>query len=823
MSAAYIHCLENLTALIEKPANSGDSHRNEASTRLQLVDELLFNCLGWDKSECVAEDSFQGTYTDYSLGKPLVNLIVEAKKEDIYFELPTGFNDVKYRIKRFREEAPEVYAAIKQAMGYCQSRGVPLGAVCNGHQFVAFLASRTDGIPPLNGQAFVLNSLEHMSAQFKQLWDCLSSLGVSSRGLVLLLQDTDQLPPPDKLSVRIHNYPRFQIRNAIQSNLQVFGDLIIEDVGRLPQNEEEFLKECYADSGALSQYALVSRSILQSKYSKEFEEYLGGPLLVPATQKGGRPAITSEMIAQSASKRPVLLIGDVGVGKTMFVRHFITVEAADLLQDAIVLYLDLGIKPTLESELDEYLQYEITRQLLDDHRIDIAERNFVHGVYNVALLRFDRSIYGSLRDTDPIEYEKQRIMFLESKVRATQDHLRQCLDHIAKGRNKKIVLFLDNVDQRSDDFQQQAFLIGQSMASLWPAFVFVSLRPETYHRSRLDGTLSAYHAKAFTIGPPRVDQVISKRLKYAIQLLESGVIGRSIQGVDIHVDLGDLLDYLKIIDYSFQHNPDLVEFVDNVCGGNIRLALDFVRVFVGSGHANTDKMLRIYRQTGKYEVALHEFLRAVIYGDYRDFHPGYSEITNLFDIGSVDGREHFLAPIILAYLASESRASGNSGYVVAERVGRYAQSIAFQPAQITSTLNRLLKDKLVETETKQPLSARRESESLYYRITTIGSYYYQKLIGKFPYVDAMVGDTPIVDRERREQIRDELSITGRLRRAESFRRYLDSQWEKMEPVSEVFDWTPMSLLLKDEIELVMNRVEWSRPRDIQSYGRAPGL
>ena len=447
----------------------------------------------------------------------------------------------------------------------------------------------------------------------------------------------------------------------------------------------------------------------------------------------------------------------------------------------------------------------------------------MHGVYNVALSRFDRSIYGNLRDTDRVEYEKQRIMFLESKIKATQEHLRQCLEHISKGRNKQIVIFLDNVDQRSDEFQQQAFLIGQSMAELWPAFVFVSLRPETYHRSRLEGTLSAYHAKAFTIGPPRVDRVISKRLQYAIQLLDSGLIGKSIEGVDIHVDLRDLLDYLRVIEYSFQRNAELVEFVDNVCGGNIRLALDFVRVFVGSGHVDTDKMLGIYRQTGSYDVALHEFLRAVIYGDYRDYHPGYSEITNLFDIGSVDGREHFLAPVILAYLALESRASGNSGYVAAGKVGRYAQSIAFQPAQITSVLNRLLKNKLVETETKEPLSARGESENLHYRITTIGSYYYQKLVGKFTYVDAMVGDTPIVDREAREKVRDEPMIIGRLSRGEHLRRYLDSQWEKMEPVSEVFDWRPISSLLKDEIELIISRVERSRPRDTQMHGRLPGL
>ena len=704
MPADYAQGLENLTALIEKVGDSGQSHRNEATTRLQLIDGLLFDCLGWDKSECVAEDSFRGTYTDYSLGAPYKHLIVEAKKEDIYFEVPAGVNNLTYRIQRFTDDAPDVYEAIKQAMGYCQSRGVPFGAVCNGHQFVAFLASRTDGIPPIEGRALVLNSHQQMVEYFLELWNCLSRAGVASRGLPVLLQETGERPPPDKLSLRIPNYPRYQIRNPLQTNLQVFGDLIIEDVGKLPTNEDEFLKECYARSGALSQYALISKSILQSRYSAEFEESLAGPSLTAATAKGGNPTITTEMLAQSATKRPVLLIGDVGVGKTMFVRHFISVEAAELLREAIIIYIDLGVQPTLESALDEYLEMEISRQLHQIHAIDIADRRFVQGVYNVALSGFDRSIYGSLKDTDTAEYEKKRIAFLEDKLAAKHEHLRLCLEHIRKGRNQQIVIFLDNVDQRPDGFQQRAFLIGQSMAELWPAFVFVSLRPETFHRSRSEGTLSAYHAKAFTISPPRVDRVIHKRLGYAINLLESGVIGTSIEGVDLHVDLQDLLDYLKIIDYSFENNVELTEFVDNVCGGNIRLALDFVRTFVGSGHANTTKMLEIFRETGRYNVAFHEFVRAVIYGDYRDYYPGFSEITNLFDISGADGTEHFLAPIILAYLGLESQASGSTGYVAAEAMYRYVQHLGFQPAKISGVLDRLLKNKLVETQTKRPLS-----------------------------------------------------------------------------------------------------------------------
>ena len=240
MPPDYEQCLENLAALCLETSSDVIAHRNEATTRLHLIDRLLFECLGWDKFSCTAEERHDGEYTDYSLGKPYVQLIVEAKREDIHFSLPSGFQKNIYSIARFKKEASDVYAAVTQAMRYCQSRGVPFGAVCNGQQIVAFLASRGDGTPPLQGNALVLPSLNHMKDDFRVLWDCLSPAGVSTRGLSLLLQERDQRPPPDKLATRIPKYPRYQIRNSIQSDLHIFGDLIIQDIGHLREKEESF-------------------------------------------------------------------------------------------------------------------------------------------------------------------------------------------------------------------------------------------------------------------------------------------------------------------------------------------------------------------------------------------------------------------------------------------------------------------------------------------------------------------------------------------------------------------------------------------------------
>ncbi len=82
---------ENLSSLIDwANKNNDERSRNEATTRLHLIDRLFFECLGWERGDCVAEERLNGEYIDYSFRCPQCLLIVEAKKEGIYFELPVG-------------------------------------------------------------------------------------------------------------------------------------------------------------------------------------------------------------------------------------------------------------------------------------------------------------------------------------------------------------------------------------------------------------------------------------------------------------------------------------------------------------------------------------------------------------------------------------------------------------------------------------------------------------------------------------------------------------------------------------------------------------
>jgi len=797
---------QNLQELIDWYNNNVDEHsRNEATTRLHLIDRLIFECLGWDKEDWIAEERISGKYKDYSFRCPACLFILEAKKEGTYFELPSGKQNLVFDISFFLKHAKDVGKAIEQAVNYCQKNGTPYGAVSNGHQLIAFLGSRSDGHPPLEGKALVFDSLQSIKDNFLLAWNCLSKQGIIYNRLSIELYGATQSLIPEKISSMISDYPGFKQRNTLQTDLQILSELFIEDVARLGEqtNERDFLKECYCKSGALSQYASISKEILQVRYSSLFQQITEGPSLSPVTSKKG---LNTELLAQALSKRPILLIGDVGVGKTMFIKHLYQVEAVDIFENTLVLYIDFGSQPTLEKDIEHFIYTAIKSQLIENYGLDIHARNFVRGVLHRDIERFEKGIYGDIKDTAPDTYRNKEIEFIQKLVNNADDYLKLCLNHIQRGQKKQIVVFLDNVDQRHYEFQEKVFLLGQSMSESWPITVFISIRPETFYRSRLSGTLKAYHQRAFTISPPRVDAVVVKRLKYGIGLLEIGIKIQFAESVSFKAQ--SLSDYLNALVYSFEHMKELNQFLDNMCGGNIRLALDFVRAFIGSGHVDTEKILKIYREQGYYNIPLHEFLRAVIYGDHKYYSPNTSEILNLFDVTTFDGKEHFLAPILLVQLERLSQKSAQEGYIDVGDLYSYLQGIAFTPPQIDWCINRLLYRNLIES----PIRAHehiRSSSKTYYRLTSIGAYYIKNLIQQFTYIDAIALDTPLIDPETSTKILDVANIdkiSDRLARAIIFCDYLDSQWAALVGYQLTFSWLKVRKLIDKDIRYITARL-----------------
>lgn len=798
-------CENNLATLIDW-YHRNFAQRNEATTRLHLIDELFLRCLAWDKENITCEEEHDGQYADYTFRALRKVMIVEAKREGQYFQIPAGTNRIEYSLASLIRGNQDLRNAVEQVAQYCQLRGVPIGVVCNGHQLVAFCATRDDGIPPLEGRAVVFASLELMYEKFLDLWQFMSRPGIEGRYLLERLLGNTGLRVPVKLSKTIAGYPGQKGRNTYQTDLQVLSELVLEDIAREPELEETFLRECYCQSGALSQYALVSKSILSARYDAMFDSAHRGPSTEPAVEKDG---ISQEMLAQSLSRRPILLIGDVGVGKTTFIRYLTRIEAADLFADAIMIYIDLGSQAMFTYDLRQFVLHEAETQLLENYHIDIQEKGFVRSVYSSDLGRFGKGIYADLRETSPEQYRVKEIELLDAKIRDSSEHLRQSIEYIVQQRQKQVVVFIDNADQRPDNVQQAAFLIAQEMAQHWRVTVFVTLRPSTFHRSLQTGALSGYHPKAFTILPPRVDRVLASRLNFALKITGGRIALPRQQGIHLRLENIDLL--IRAFQESVQRSRAILEFLDNISGGNIRIALDMVRSFFGSGHIDTRKIVDIYRRQGSYYVPLHEFIRSVMYGDSEYYDPTRSPIVNLYDVRKADPKEHFLLPIMLAMLGSTPETNKGNGFVDTATVYEHLQTLGFTPDQVDTAIIRAAQGKLLETSARQEPEASNMPPAL--RITTIGIYHVTKLCRLFAYIDAVLVDTPLLSQKIRELIRNVDTINERLARGELFRGYLDEQWRILGGKDTYFDWTSVSSDLHDEIEHILERIAASRSDD----------
>ena len=120
-----------------------------------------------------------------------------------------------------------------------------------------------------------------------------------------------------------------------QTNLQILSELVLEDVLRYQDLEKIFLEECYCKAGALSNYSAVSKDILKTRYENLFETNKQEIQVQSAVDKSGINQEFKNVAAHSISRRPILLIGDVGVGKSTFINNLIKVEAPEIFNDCI--------------------------------------------------------------------------------------------------------------------------------------------------------------------------------------------------------------------------------------------------------------------------------------------------------------------------------------------------------------------------------------------------------------------------------------------------------------------------------------------------------
>lgn len=785
---------------------------NEAQTRFSFVDRLLQECLGWPNDEIKVEVHEDGERTDYECGNPRA-LILEAKRSSSVFKIPprSARNPSRTRLDSLISYSEQTAEAIKQVLGYCQNRGVELAALANGHQLIIFLATRTDGRSPLSGDAFVFDGYEEQIKGFAQIFDLLSCDGVAEARFRGLLQSRGSIALPQKLSSICVDYYSYNYASDFQENLRNTASLVIEDLGRSSEVERKFLEECYCESGPLSQYSLLGKNILATRYAALFPTNEAGSRVEPVHPKRAKSThFSDKAVGEALARRPLILIGDVGVGKTSFLKHLMEVDAKEQFKHAVRVYFDLGSSAALSSTTKDAFLDQVEKTIRKDLKLNKLDEGMIEQIYRVELGEFDSGVMGSLRDADPKLFRVKRLEEISALVGQREVHLKNVLIYAAKQRSSQIIIVIDNADQRSPAVQADAFVIAQELSANWNAIVFLALRPQTFHGSKRSGVVSAYPSKVFVIPPPKLEEAIDKRLAFAQRIASGELPVPSASGISLHLETLSIL--IGVLRSSLARSKELMEFVVNVSAGNVRLAVELVARFFGNPNVQSEKIIKIFSETGDYLVPVHEFARTALLGDYSHFQESSSVASNVFDVGLADPREHFVSLLILGFLSWNAAASRDSeGFCSRLAIVSTLQGVGFTAEQVTLHLVRLTRKKLIETIERRTLESDEDvlgdlPES--FRVTSLGAYILKRWAGEFAFLEAMAFDTPVFDADVRAELAKAASddrLHARFARAVAFRDYLSSIWGTI-GAGPYFDWEQVLAAGADSFNRVSRRL-----------------
>ena len=260
--------------------------------------------------------------------------------------------------------------------------------------------------------------------------------------------------------------------------------------------------------------------------------------------------------------------------------------------------------------------------------------------------------------------------------------------------------------------------------------------------------------------------MIDNRIKFALSVLEhSAGPAEYVLRAGIPIDRSAVADFLKIVETSiFEHNHNIARFIEALCFGNMRLALSMFTTFMTSGATDVDKMLAIYRRSGAYFVAFHEFVKSIMLGERRYYKDEASQILNVFDCGAERNSSHFTSLRLIKALAqrrSESTREGQ-GYVEIARLISMSEDLFDNREDTLRSLNRLVARQLIEANTK---STETIAGASHVRVTSAGWYYARYLVSSFSYLDLVLQDTPLNDltleRTLRRQVEEVDNLSDR--------------------------------------------------------------
>lgn len=749
---------------------------SEADSRAKIIDPIFKDCLGWDEDDIIREEHVNKGFIDYlfKVGNRTV-FVLEAKKVDNHFVIPEALKKRRYKINGVISTDRKIIAAIEQVQKYSSEIGATFAVISNGHQFIVFESFKYSG-KWRDGFCLVFSSIDDILDHFPEFFCIFSKQEVLGGSLKKYVAE-EIIPLDFKRPLdTIGNEDVTVGLNVLAPRLSPIIKHIFTDI--TDDSQIDVLRQCYVPQKQLWDVS----SSLKSNFDRlpHYAKQYGISWFKESEKASGDFQLSFEKCREFLKKEApsgsvIMLLGGIGSGKTTFVHHFFKITMANR-DDILWFYVDFKVSHPEINEIEGFIYDKI----LENY----------HQHYKQKLEEYLKSV-----GLNSISANSDSLLALFTMLRYKQF---------------TVAIVLDNVDQHSytsPKYQERVFELAQHLANKFKTITILTLREESFFRSTRSGVLDAYHIPKFHIESPNFEDLIRSRIDYTVKFLREG-------GGDLIVPISSFDEwkiatvFFTIIRYSIRETRrvgrDILKFINDVSGGNMRDALRFINSFVTSANTDVDEMIGIELalpescpEYAHYQIPLHHIIKSIVLEDHKYYSSSRGNIMNLFQINPQNTYSHFVHLKILSYLEKRMNyfVALEKGFIGIQDIIDEANLGGLNTRAVEDSMKKLSEHGLIEYDNQNKEGFK---TAVYARITTTGSYYLEHLVKNFAYIDLIFEDTPICDTNIVQELRNRLNadnitnkrdrLDARFERTRIFLAYL----KRME--NEEFSHNPQMML-----------------------------
>lgn len=404
----------------------------------------------------------------------------------------------------------------------------------------------------------------------------------------------------------------------------------------------------------------------------------------------------------------LLLIGNVGSGKTTFVRYFqkVFLEKANpqLAKQCDWVFVNMNQSPLTNDEIYSWIKTEIINQLKGNHdSIEFSSIEVIKQIFRKEIREFDTGI-GSLLKSDPTTYNKELFNLLQNYFQDNTLYLNNLILYLKDHHSLLPIIVLDNCDKRNKDEQLLMFQVAQWLRTTFKCIVLLPMRDSTYDQYKDEPPLdTVVKDLVFRIDPPDLLKVIQSRLDYIVRITVQTDSTYVLQnGISVSIKKSELIEYFKYIMLAIRGNRMASNIFYRLSDRNTRKGIQLFEDFCKSGHISSNDIFLIRTGGKKYQLPSYKFLNALLRKNRRYYNGESSNFVNLFYSDySDDFPDPFVRIDILRWLQNHSTKEGPSktkGMFPVRDIMRDMQTIGHNLTVVQRELNYLIKRDLIISE-----------------------------------------------------------------------------------------------------------------------------